>query len=225
VTQPVKAVVIVGGGTAGWLTAGIIAARHQSRMKAGGLSVTLIESPDIRIIGVGEGTWPTIRGTLEKMGVSETALFRQCDAAFKQGGKFVGWTTGAEDDAYYHPLMVPQGFSQVNLVPHWLLQGQGRTFCDFVTPQGRLCDDGLAPKNITDGEYRAVANYAYHVDAAKFAPSLLSTARKSSVFVTCWRMSYRFSRVNRVTSRACSHARLGKSRGIFLSTAADFPRC
>jgi len=90
VTQPVKAVVIVGGGTAGWLTAGIIAARHQSRMKAGGLSVTLIESPDIRIIGVGEGTWPTIRGTLEKMGVSETALFRQCDAAFKHVGSSSG---------------------------------------------------------------------------------------------------------------------------------------
>lgn len=141
-------------------------------MKAGGFSVTLIESPDIRIIGVGEGTWPTMRTSLEKMGVSETELFRQCDAAFKQGGKFVGWTTGAQDDAYYHPLMLPQGFAQVNLVPHWLLTGQGASFCDFVTPQGRLCDEGLAPKRITDGEYRAVANYAYHVDAGKLAPFL-----------------------------------------------------
>jgi tryptophan halogenase len=172
VVQQVKAVVIVGGGTAGWLTAGIIAARHQSRMKAGGLSVTLIESPDIRIIGVGEGTWPTMRASLERMGVSETALFRQCDASFKQGGKFARWTTGAENDAYYHPLMLPQGFSQVNLVPHWLLEGRQRSFCDFVTPQGQLCDEGLAPKTITDGEYRAVANYAYHLDAGKFAPFL-----------------------------------------------------
>ena len=170
--QPVKAVVIVGGGTAGWLTAGVIAARLQSRMKAGGISVTLIESPDIKIIGVGEGTWPTMRQTLERIGVSETALFRECDASFKQGGKFAGWTTGAADDAYYHPLMVPQGFSQVNLVPHWLLKGQQQSFCDFVTPQGRLCDAGLAPKTITDGEYKAVANYSYHLDAGKFAPFL-----------------------------------------------------
>lgn len=59
--QPVKAVTIVGGGTAGWLTAGIIAARHQARMKAGGCSVTLIDSPAIGITGVGEGTWPTMR--------------------------------------------------------------------------------------------------------------------------------------------------------------------
>ena len=141
-------------------------------MKAGGLSVTLIESPDIKIIGVGEGTWPTMRSSLEKMGVSETALFRECDAAFKQGGKFAGWTTGAEDDAYYHPLMVPQGFSQVNLVPHWVRESRGLSFCDFVTPQGRLCDDGLAPKTITQGEYRALANYSYHLDAGKFAPFL-----------------------------------------------------
>jgi tryptophan 7-halogenase len=172
VTQPVKAVVIVGGGTAGWLTASIIAARPQARMKAGGLSVTLIESADIKIIGVGEGTWPTIRSSLERIGVSETALLRECDAAFKQGGKFSGWTTGGQEDYYYHPLMVPQGFSQVNLVPHWVREGQGRSFCDFVTPQGRLCDEGLAPKTITHGEYRGLANYAYHLDAGKFAPFL-----------------------------------------------------
>jgi tryptophan halogenase len=170
--QPVRAVVIVGGGTAGWLTAGIIAARHQARMKAGGLSVTLIESSDIKIVGVGEGTWPTMRSSLEKMGVSETELFRQCDAAFKQGGKFAGWTTGAEDDAYYHPLMVPQGFSQANLVPHWVRAPRGRSFCDFVTPQGRLCDEGLAPKTIAHAEYRGLANYSYHLDAGKFAPFL-----------------------------------------------------
>jgi tryptophan 7-halogenase len=170
--QFVRAVVIVGGGTAGWLTAGIIAARHQARMKAGGLSVTLIESPDIKMIGVGEGTWPTMRSSLEKMGVSETELFRQCDASFKQGGKFARWTTGAEDDAYYHPLMVPQGFSQLNLVPHWVREGGARSFCDFVTPQGRLCDEGLAPKTITHAEYRGLANYSYHLDAGKFAPFL-----------------------------------------------------
>lgn len=141
-------------------------------MKAGGLSVTLIESPDIRIIGVGEGTWPTMRASLERIGVPETELFRQCDAAFKQGGQFAGWTTGAQDDAYYHPLMVPQGFSQVNLVPHWLRAGEARSFCDFVTPQGRLCDEGLAPKTITHAEYKGSANYAYHLDAGKFAPFL-----------------------------------------------------
>jgi len=168
--RPVQNIVIVGGGTAGWLTAGVIAARHQGRIQNGTFSVTLIESPNVPIIGVGEGTWPTLRTTLEKMGVSETDLFRHCDAAFKQGARFARWTTGAQDDGYYHPLMLPQGFTQVNLVPHWLENEQGRSFCDAVTPQGALCDQGLAPKTITTPEYQAVANYAYHLDAGKFAP-------------------------------------------------------
>lgn len=141
-------------------------------MKAGGFSVTLVESPDIKIIGVGEGTWPSMRSSLERMGVSETQLFKQCDAAFKQGGKFAGWTTGAADDAYYHPLMLPQGFAQLNLVPHWMRETGKQTFCDFVTPQGKLCDEGLAPKLITSAEYRGLANYSYHLDAGKFAPFL-----------------------------------------------------
>src|ERR1700761_4487870 len=171
-SQRTQSVVIVGGGTAGWLTAGIIAARHQGRMKSGDFSITLIESPDIKIIGVGEGTWPTMRSSLERMGVSETDLFKYCDAAFKQGGKFAGWTTGAVDDAYYHPLMLPQGFAQVNLVPHWMRAPNNQSFCDFVTPQGKLCDAGLAPKLISNAEYRGLANYAYHLDAGKFAPFL-----------------------------------------------------
>ena len=170
--QQIQAVVIVGGGTAGWLTAGTIAARHQARLKAGLFSVTLVESPSVPIIGVGEGTWPTLRTTLEKMGISETEFFRECDAAFKQGAKFAGWTTGTQDDAYYHPLMLPQGFTQLNLAPHWLRSEEGRSFCEYVCPQGELCDAGLAPKMITTPEYRAVANYAYHLDAGKFAPYL-----------------------------------------------------
>ena len=63
--KPIQNIVIVGGGTAGWLTAGIIAARHQGRMKAG-FTVTLIESPNVPTIGVGEGTWPTLRSNSEK---------------------------------------------------------------------------------------------------------------------------------------------------------------
>lgn len=166
--NPIRNVVIVGGGTAGWLTAGVIAAKHRSRM-ATGFTVTLVESPTTPIIGVGEGTWPTLRTTLSKMGVSETDFFRECDAAFKQGALFKSWTTGTADDSYYHPLMLPQGFAQLSLVPHWLLQRDGESFCDAVCPQGRICDDGLAPKTIATPEYDALANYSYHLDAGKFA--------------------------------------------------------
>ncbi|TCP67000.1 tryptophan halogenase family protein [Sphingomonas sp. PP-CE-1G-424] len=164
----IRNIVIVGGGTAGWLTAGVIAARHKGQREHG-FTVTLVESPNIPTIGVGEGTWPTLRATLRKMGVSETELFRHCNAAFKQGARFNRWTTGAVDDGYYHPLMLPQQFGSLNLAPHWLAENGDDSFCDAVTPQGRICDEGLAPKTMATPEFDGVANYAYHLDAGKFS--------------------------------------------------------
>jgi tryptophan halogenase len=169
--RPIDHIVIVGGGTAGWLAAGVIAARHRSRA-AHGFTVTLIESPTRPTIGVGEGTWPTLRTTLSRIGVTETDFFRECDAAFKQGARFDRWTTGRPDDSYHHPLTLPQSFAQLNLAAHWLAGENERSFCDAVSPQGVLCDDGLAPKTITTPEYEGVANYAYHLDAGKFAAFL-----------------------------------------------------
>lgn len=170
--RPVTSIVIVGGGTAGWLTAAIVAARHKERISKGRFSVTLVESPNIPILGVGEGTWPTMRTTLQKAGVSETAFFRECKAAFKQGAKFARWTTGEEGDFYYHPLALPQGFTQLNLVPHWLEKRDDVSFCDAVTAQGYVCEANLAPKTIATPEYDGLLNYAYHLDAGKFAAFL-----------------------------------------------------
>lgn len=173
--KPIKKIVIVGGGTAGWLTACIIAARHKGR-EASGFSVTLIESANMPTIGVGEGTWPTMRSTLSRIGVSETEFFRQCDAAFKQGALFSRWTTGEANDAYFHPLMLPQGFSQINLVPYWSEQHSAQAFCDAVCPQGIICQSGLAPKLASSAEFEAITNYAYHLDAGKFAVFLKNHA-------------------------------------------------
>jgi len=167
--RPVTSIVIVGGGTAGWLTAALVAARHKERIARGHLTVTLVESPNIPILGVGEGTWPTMRTTLHTVGVSETAFFRECDAAFKQGAKFARWTTGEDEDFYYHPLQLPQGFTQLNLVPHWLEKRDQMSFCDAVSSQGYICEANLAPKTIATPEYDGAVNYAYHLDAGKFA--------------------------------------------------------
>ena len=170
--RPVRSICIVGGGTAGWLTAGIIAARH--RQESGrGLEITLVESETIGIIGVGEGTWPTMRSTLKKMGISETDFFRECNASFKQGAKFSRWVTGAESDFYYHPLMLPEGFPSLDLAPFWTKfsdeHANAPSFSDAVCFQEAVCEQGLAPKLITSAEYTGVANYAYHLDAGRFA--------------------------------------------------------
>ncbi len=170
-TTTIKSIVIVGGGTAGWITAGTLAAKIRKHYSEG-INICLVESPKTPIIGVGEGTWPTMRNTLKKMGVRETDFIRECNASFKQGAKFVHWCTGQKNDFYYHPLVLPQGFSDINLAPHWLADSNNQSFSNAVCVQETLCEAGLAPKLITTPEYAAVANYAYHLDAGAFAEFL-----------------------------------------------------
>ncbi|WDD97494.1 tryptophan halogenase family protein [Thalassomonas actiniarum] len=169
--KPTKTVVIVGGGNAGWLTAGRLAAKHKSN-KAQGLEVILVESPSIPAIGVGEGTWPTMRATLMALGISESDFIRECDASFKQGAKFAKWVDGSEDDFYYHPLVLPQGFGKGDLAGHWLAQQAGEkreSFSQAVCFQEAICENSLAPKTIRTPEFADIANYAYHLDSGKFS--------------------------------------------------------
>lgn len=167
----IRNVVVVGGGTAGWLTAAVIAAEHGAAA-GGAVQVTVVESPDVPIIGVGEGTWPSLRDTLRRIGVSESDFVRGCDAAFKQGSRFDGWVTGAADDRYYHPFALPHGYLDAGLAEAWLARGDARPFAAVVSAQPHLCAQGKAPKQAATPEFAAVANYGYHLDAGKFATFL-----------------------------------------------------
>ena len=168
----ISRIVIVGGGSAGWLTAGVIAAEHRADPSAQpSIEVVLLESPDVPTIGVGEGTWPSMRETLRRIGLSETEFIRECGASFKQGTFFRNWRTGA-GDTYCHPFTVPTGYAETNLAPHWLALADAPPFADAVTPQTALFAGCLAPKQITTPEYAFVVNYGYHLDAGKFAELL-----------------------------------------------------
>jgi tryptophan 7-halogenase len=176
--RQVRKVVIVGGGSAGWITAGLLASEHAQGPGAE-LEVVLIESPDVNIIGVGEGTWPTMRSTLRRMGLSESDFINTCSASLKQGTRFRGWTNGAADDIYYHPFSVPAGYPNVNSVPCWLKYRDRISFAHQMTPQARVCDQNLAPKQAQTPEYAHVLNYGYHLDAGKFAMMLAEHCTRS----------------------------------------------
>ncbi len=163
----VTRVVILGGGSAGWLMAGVIAARYRDR-----LAITLVESPDVPTIGVGEGTWPSMRETLRNIGVTESGFLRECDASFKQGSKFVSWCTGEDGDSYYHPFSLPQHFFDPDFASLWHRQPEGVIFGNFATPQVHVCDANLAPKQAGTPDYASVVNYGYHLDAGKFGEFL-----------------------------------------------------
>jgi tryptophan halogenase len=168
----ISRIIIVGGGSAGWLTAGVIAAEHCVDSSAQPpFELSLIESPDVPTIGVGEGTWPSMRATLQRIGISETDFIRECDASFKQGTYFRNWRTG-DGDTYCHPFSVPTGYADTNLAPYWLTLADPPQFADAVTPQTALFSECRAPKQITTPEYAFVVNYGYHLDAGKFAELL-----------------------------------------------------
>lgn len=181
----VKSVLVVGGGTAGWITAAYLA-RTLGARAVDGIRITLVESPEIAAVGVGEGTFPTIRKTLRRIGLAEAAVIRECQASFKQGAKFVHWRgppgSGVADH-YLHSFQVAQEPNGLDLLPYWLLgvAGSDSNWDEVNTPQKLVADASRAPKLITHPDYEAPLNYAYHFDAAALAVCLRKQAVDSGV--------------------------------------------
>lgn len=165
----VQRVVIVGGGTAGWLSACYLAARRPD------LSITLVEAPDIPTIGVGEGTWPTMRETLTTIGIAEGEFLAECLGSFKQGSRFDGWVTGEAGDTYLHPFTAPPPGDMRDLIAAWQSDAN-RSFAAAMTPQQAVCAADLAPRQRAMPDYAGAVNYAYHLDAGLFAKLLARQA-------------------------------------------------
>ena len=93
---------------------------------------------------MGEGTWPSMRSTLKRIGISETDFIRDCDVSLKQGTLFSGWTDGK--DIYTHPFTVPHAYSQHNLSRDWQNKLLDLPFAEAVCPQSKLMLKNQAPK-------------------------------------------------------------------------------
>lgn len=171
-----RRILIVGGGTAGWLAAAYLA-KALAVSPRGATEITLLEAPEIGIIGVGEGTFPTIRATLKFLGIDEREFLRETSATFKQGIRFADWLHAPDGDtrhAYVHPFEAPFQADMGSLAPYWLAQ-EPRTrepFAEAVTIQSRVADAGRGPKSAADGDFDGPLAYAYHFDAVKLAALL-----------------------------------------------------
>lgn len=155
-------IVIVGGGTAGWM-AGSLMAHHWGAAA----QVTVLESPDIGIIGVGEGSTPQFKAFFDRLGITESTWMPQCNATYKAGIRFDGWSARPGYESYFHPFATAL---DSHTAPAFFFNSRarrtGRDVCahgDRFFVSQRLAAMRLCP--IPSDNFPFAIGYGYHFDA------------------------------------------------------------
>jgi len=174
-----KSIVIVGGGSAGWMTAAALADAVGSDC-----AITLIESDAIGTIGVGEATIPPIRNFNRRLGIDEATFVRETQGSFKLGIQFVDW--GRKGHSYFHPFgQYGAEFDQVPFYHHWMREYlEGRTqgpiddfsMCWAMAKAGKFTHPSPDRRQI-----QSTFDYAYHFDATRYAAFLRRFAEARGV--------------------------------------------
>jgi tryptophan halogenase len=167
VTNPIRKIVIVGGGTAGWMAAaGLVAV-----LKGLPISIALVESAEIGTVGVGEATVPHIRSFNARLGLDEADFMRKTQATYKLGIEFRDW--GRKGERYVHPFGAfghPIGGAPFH--QHWLRarsQGQAESIEAYSLPIMAGLAGKFAPPSPDPRALGSTFNYAYQFDAGLYA--------------------------------------------------------
>ena len=161
-------VVVLGGGSAGWITAALLAKEW------GGASVTVIESPEIGIIGVGEGSTPQMKFLFDHLGIEEAEWMAAADATYKLGIRFTGWSARPGFESYFHPFPGPVDLhTEPGFTHNCMLARRG-----FDVPAhpdewflaARLAAEGKGPYPAENFPFPP--SYGYHFDAYKLGAYL-----------------------------------------------------
>src|SRR4051812_2724719 len=158
--QPVRRVVIAGGGTAGWMTAACL-----SKTLGKGLDIQLVESDEIGTVGVGEATIPTLLTFNNLCGIDEQEFMAETQGVFKLGINFEGWRDIGEH--YFHSFGTTGQDHWTAGFQHFWLKGRERKLA------GDYGDYCLELKASLESKFahlpRGGMNYAYHLDASLYA--------------------------------------------------------
>jgi tryptophan 6-halogenase len=165
----VKSVVIVGGGTAGWMTAAYLRAAFGDH-----ITVTLVESKMVPTIGVGEATFSTIRYFFDYLGLSEPEWMPACNATYKLGIKFENWNTC--HNSFFHPFEHFPVFSGFTLAEWWMKCGPSSRFDHDCFIHAALADAKRSPRHL-DGRLFINHELAAHltddkIDLTRHRPTL-----------------------------------------------------
>jgi tryptophan halogenase len=175
VDNKIKHILIVGGGTAGWM-----AAAYLNRMlRGGGCTVTLVESVKLETGAVGETTVPALVNFVRGMRIDENKFMQQCSATYKLGTKFSNWAH--EGDEFWHPYGLPGGaINDIDLFHFWLKSTRaGRNEGPYYSYslQALLAERDQAPRPLRGASpIMETGAYAYHLDPATFADFLRELA-------------------------------------------------
>lgn len=168
-----QTIVILGGGTAGWMTANLL---HLQLAKHG-FKVLVIESPEIGIIGVGEGSTPQLKVFFDLLGITEQQWMPQCDATYKYGIRFNAWTEHKEaPNTYFHPFPAStDGHSAKAFLgaTHYLRSGQpAAPHPDRYFLATYLATANKTPKLKNPSTAPPAVSYGYHFDSYKLGAYL-----------------------------------------------------
>lgn len=190
-----KKIVIVGGGSSGWMTASYL------KKAAPGIDVTLIESANIRTVGVGEATFSTVKLFFDFLGLEEKDWMPACNGSYKLAIRFGNWR--ADGGHFYHPFQRYEMVEGYNMAEWWLKLKRDEEAFDYacfsipaicdrkLSPRyldGRVFDDkvqdyfsGSQAKNKVLANHNVQYPYAYHFDASLLANYLMGYATRRGV--------------------------------------------
>jgi tryptophan 7-halogenase len=178
VDRSIRRVVIVGGGSAGWMTAAAL-----SNGLPRGCEITLIESEEIGTVGVGEATIPPIKLFNQTLGLDESEFVRRTNGSFKLGIQFIDWAESGR--RYFHPFGgYGRQFDVVQIHHYWMqahAAGKAASLDEYcmawvAAAAGRFAPPGTDPRNVL-----STYDYAYHFDAGLYAAFLREYAEKRGV--------------------------------------------
>jgi tryptophan halogenase len=195
--KKIENILIVGGGTAGWMTAAYL-----NKAFDNGVQISLVESAVISTIGVGEATFSTIKLFFDFLGLDERDWMPKCDAAYKLAIKFVDWN--AEKQHFYHPFQRYEIVDGFNIVEWWLKLKEDLKAYDYSCfPIPAMCESKKSPRFLDESVFddkvkehfkpeRAFQKnalidlkiqhpYAYHFNAALLAKFLRDFAKQNGV--------------------------------------------
>ncbi len=210
--NPIKKIVIVGGGSSGWIAAAILANEFRNQK----VHIELIESDEIGTIGVGESTIPPFLELLTSLNIDEKDFIQKTQASFKLGIQFANWRV--KDESYFHPFgSISAGMTEFLFYHSWLkgkINGESFGLQDF-SPSSIMAKHGrfFLPQSAGKTPVNE-ARYALHLDAKLAALYLREYAEALGVIRTEGKVIQVIKKADEFIEKVC----LGSGREL----SADF---